>query len=623
MNRRNEAAIIVVALIATAIAYANSLPNGFHFDDGHSIQDNVWLRSLRHIPRYFWDVATFSPLAENRSYRPALLVGFAVSHALGGGAPWAYRLLSIVMHALAAAVVGLMTVRLWRAQTGRDGQMSGVIAAAWMAIHPLATEAVNYASARSSLQAAALMFLSLYFYVWAREERRRTLLFVSAVALGVAMATKIIAITAPALAVLWALTLGPERMGQMRGTGTADSGEPGRTNANRVRRSGSVQTIALTVVPLAVVAFGFTVFHEWMVGPDARAARSSISPYSFFLTETRVWMRYQLLFLWPNDLCADLTMRWSRSLAEPAVMGAIAWTAGLVSLAVVSGRNRPLVTFGILWFYIALSPTNSFVPLSEPASEHRVYIALPGLIWAAIGIVGPPLVGAWPVYRLRLIAAGAALAIALTATTLLRNLAWRNGESLWGSVLECAPDNGRAHLNFGRARMTNGDYDGAAAAFDRCQSLLPNWIFCRINHAALALASNRLSDAERHMAEARRLQPNNIYTLTWSAKVHLAQSRYGAAQRAFRRALGVAPGYEDAERGLTEALLYGGRSAEADTRLSARAANGRLDADGWFLWGWLAEQQSNMVVAEERYRRALTQNPRHPRARAALERLGR
>ena len=46
-------ALAVAALLL--VAYSNHFRNGFHFDDSHSIQDNVYVRELKHIPRYFLD----------------------------------------------------------------------------------------------------------------------------------------------------------------------------------------------------------------------------------------------------------------------------------------------------------------------------------------------------------------------------------------------------------------------------------------------------------------------------------------------------------------------------------------------------------------------------------------
>src|SRR5439155_18800718 len=58
------------ALILVLGAYSNSLHNSFHFDDSHVIEENLFIRDLRNLPRFFTDARTFSSLPTNATYRP-------------------------------------------------------------------------------------------------------------------------------------------------------------------------------------------------------------------------------------------------------------------------------------------------------------------------------------------------------------------------------------------------------------------------------------------------------------------------------------------------------------------------------------------------------------------------
>ena len=75
----------VGALALFAAAYANSLHNGFHFDDDHVIERNLHLRSLGNLPRFFADARTFSVFPQNATYRPIVSATLAIDYALGGG----------------------------------------------------------------------------------------------------------------------------------------------------------------------------------------------------------------------------------------------------------------------------------------------------------------------------------------------------------------------------------------------------------------------------------------------------------------------------------------------------------------------------------------------------------
>lgn len=583
-----------MAVIGVTAVYANSIHNGFHFDDGHSIEDNTSLRDLSYLPDYFTDVRTFSPLAENRSYRPLLLVSYALSHAAGGGAPWGYHLGSLLLHALAAAFIGLLCARLLGASGhGPPVQTAaGLAATAVFAVHPLLSETVNYLSARSSMQGAMFSFATVLLYVTARERNRPALLFAALVTLAAGLLSKLTAITAPVLLVAWELLLGPDRL--------------------RLRQVG-LRTWAQRLLPFFALTVGLTVLHEAIVGPYARSARSIISPWSHLLTQTQVWMRYQALFIWPQDLCADLTMRWSQSPLEGPTARSILFAALLVALSLKLYRKLPVTVFGLIWFYVTLAPTNSIVPLSEPATEHRVYIAMPGLLMATLELVA--LMAQTRRRQVVLGVVAAATLLALSARTVVRNRVWKNDVTLWGSVLQCAPDNGRAHLNYGRGLLAAGDEAGARQSYARCAELWPNYAFCPINQAALAVRTKQLTEADAYATRALKLQPANVYARYWRGAVDLALERYEAAARAFQGALEVAPGFPDAERGLGLAEFELGKLKEARAHLAPFAQTGRLRADEWYAWGYLLEQEGATPQALKAYNRALAADPDHARAR--------
>src|SRR5450631_3698613 len=74
---------LLLAVIVTA--YANHFHNGFHFDDAHTIENNLAIRELRNVPSFFHDATTFSSLPSNQSYRPLVSTLLAIDYHLAGG----------------------------------------------------------------------------------------------------------------------------------------------------------------------------------------------------------------------------------------------------------------------------------------------------------------------------------------------------------------------------------------------------------------------------------------------------------------------------------------------------------------------------------------------------------
>ena len=76
---------VSVAVVAIFAAYANHFHNSFHFDDAHTIEQNVYIRNLHNIPRFFTDATTFSSLPANQTWRPIVSLSLALDYRLGKG----------------------------------------------------------------------------------------------------------------------------------------------------------------------------------------------------------------------------------------------------------------------------------------------------------------------------------------------------------------------------------------------------------------------------------------------------------------------------------------------------------------------------------------------------------
>src|SRR5205807_3373123 len=77
--------LILALVLAVLAAYANHFENGFHFDDGHTIVQNPYIRSLRNIPRFFTGAAPFSSDPGNNIYRPIVSTSLAIDYWLSRG----------------------------------------------------------------------------------------------------------------------------------------------------------------------------------------------------------------------------------------------------------------------------------------------------------------------------------------------------------------------------------------------------------------------------------------------------------------------------------------------------------------------------------------------------------
>src|SRR5205809_5914623 len=99
--------LLTAALLSIGIgaAYSNSLSVGFEFDDVYLLTNNPSIRSLRNIPRFFYDPLTLTTVRENADLRPVLQITYALNYAVSGLHPWSFHALNMLLHLVAALLV--------------------------------------------------------------------------------------------------------------------------------------------------------------------------------------------------------------------------------------------------------------------------------------------------------------------------------------------------------------------------------------------------------------------------------------------------------------------------------------------------------------------------------------
>ncbi len=268
----------------------------------------------------------------------------------------------------------------------------------------------------------------------------------------------------------------------------------------------------------------FYVLQARLAGPQA--IYGSTPPLTYFQTQTFAWLHYVRLFFLPFGLSADAD--WA---AIPAwydtrvIAGTLFALLFLVSAAYYASRRAAgrAVLFGALWFFVALAPSSSFFPLSEMINEHRPYPAYIGLILCLTALTGDWLAAAEPGRasgRQRALATLGVLILAAHGVgTFRRNPVWLNEETLWKSVTEASPGNGRAWMNYGLIFMARADYPNARFCFERARTFTPNYDVLEINLGILEGASHRPAEAEAHFQRALSLNANtamaNFYYGRW------------------------------------------------------------------------------------------------------------
>jgi len=542
--RAKQSIYLAILLAVVTVVYANHFHNSFHFDDSHTIQENPYIRSLRNLPLFFTNTATFSVLPANRTYRPMVSASLALDYALGRGynvfwfhlSTFAIYLMQLVaMYALFSVLLGRL-----RPETAgpRSSSIAALIAVAWYGLHPAMAETVNYIVQRGDIYATTGVVAALALWA-AKPAWRKTGLYLLPFAF--ALLSKPPAVVFPALLFLYIVLFQ-------------------REGAHRFWRA------TVDILPSLALCAALMVLEARMT-PKSYLP-STLSEYSFCITQPFVLLRYFGEFFLPLHLNVDTDLRPFAALTPTALAGSL-FVAALLGLAAFALRRRILrpIAYGLLWFLIASLPT-SLYRLSEVENDHRMYLPFVGLalavVWAAwLGVERLAAFGKGAlVWRAAAVAALLALA-ACAYGTYRRNQVWRTEASLWLDDVQKCPRNGRGLMNYGLTQMGIGQYAVALDYFNRAAVFTPNYKTLEINLGIVHGALNQAPEAVDHFERAIALDPSDDASHYFYGRWLYQTGKNPAAIEQLQLAVALNPGHLPARELLAQAYIAAGNQAAA------------------------------------------------------------
>jgi len=570
MGARLFAAPVLVALLATAllVPFANLGTAEWVHDDNPAIVLNplanppIDLPGILHAPY-------FGPAPKWRfqtAFRPVVTLGFALEAQVSGRDPTVSRVVSLLWHALAAALLGvavmwLGSTRAGRAPTWRDAG-GGSLAAAILVLHPAIAEAWVLPAYRPEPQAFALgLGATLLAARGVLAQGRAAWVWIGA-AIGVyalALGSKETAVVWPAIGLAAAWILGVERA--------------------RWPRIGGVVGIALAMVG-ALFAWRAHVFGAALAGavPFADNPLVDAGVSARFLTGLELTLRALLLLFSPTELRPDYTFdafhvstEWGWSVLIP--VGVLAGFAWIVATGVRRDSTGVVAVclVGALAFWLPVS--NLIVPSTVIFADRLLYGVVAFAAAAAMGVSAcvkrqPEMM---PRERLWWIGVTALVALIFAWASFSYPSEFKNDSTFYALGAKRAPRSARMRFDHGRMLALEGNLDAATRELEAARGILPSdpetsLLLGQIRHRSGDLdgATDALKNADR-LAEGRR--PDVLDEL---ARVALTARKAGVALDAASRLVALRPARRDARLLRLSALVATG-AAEADTERTALA----------------------------------------------------
>ncbi|MBI4949940.1 MAG: tetratricopeptide repeat protein [Deltaproteobacteria bacterium] len=521
-------ALVVVA--AVFAVYAQTLQNGFVYDDNHIILANEWIRDLARIPDILTSSTIFADPARSASntYRPLLfLVFMAEQFVFGLESPWGFHLVNVSLLALNGCLLyGIASMLFAKDEEGHAsgyGFLPPLLASLVFTLHTINSEAANWASAQAELLFTALFLAAFWIYTkGGREAVGRVA--VSVLVYFLALLVKETAIILPAL--LFAFDLIHD----------------GRRIFKRAFNYAIFFGAAVVYMAIRTYAVGGVIQHR----------QAPLTGVELVINIFPLVFQYAWKLVYPTGLSALYELHAIKSFDLNAAAG-IAVTAAFVAAFVVFRRRRA-VFLGLIMMGLPLLPVLYIPALSTSASADR-YMYLPT---AGFGIIVGCIVEA--VFRGKLKAAFSvaiiAVMIAVTAAyafaSFERVAVWRDDFALWSDTVRKSPGSRYAHYNLALAYQDRGDLDNAIVEFKAAIKAAPGYEDAHYNLAWCYQSKGDSINAAVHYREVLRLDPGSADAHYNLGLIYRGESFFDEAAFEFREALRLKPGYAEATGALAE-----------------------------------------------------------------------
>lgn len=432
---------IGLALVALLV-YANTLGNGFVWDDDIVILANS---ALRGDP-----LALFSGIDSGRTteitpyYRPLSLLSFLVEGRLHGFTPYLMRLCNILLHCANTFLVYRLV---------REFNVSifgALVAGIIFAVHPLNSETVDFlAGGRNTMLAAFFALTSYLSYHWSVRNGSWLGGLASASLFMAGLLSK-----ETALAILPFIVA--------REFSCQEDERPRSARQSLVSLLPFVSAVALYLVLRDNALSLAGVSLEIIPGLSSR-----------LLNNLFIIPRYLFNVVWPSLLSPKYFIPDDFNLYALPLTCAWLSIASLIWWFCTRGRSRATL-FGLAWLVAFWLPVSGIFPIpSAPLADRYCYLPAIGL-WLVIGDQFGRFLPAQVAMRNAALAVVAVIVVLFATVTVRQNMTWHDDVALFSRLVELYPDQAYGHHNLGCAYLDKvKNVELAEKSFERALTLDP------------------------------------------------------------------------------------------------------------------------------------------------------
>jgi len=473
--------LLALALLAF-IPYLPALRADFlDWDDPYYVTHNFRIHQFS--PATVADIFRLEPQLgpiPNGQYTPLTELTLMIEHRLVGLSPWLFHLNNLLIHVANVFLVYLLMRKL------RADHLWAWLTAVLFAVHPLHVESVAWISERKDVLCALFYLITMVLYLHFRDTQRIRY-FAAAVFSGLlALLSKPMAVTLPAVLVLCDLYLK-------------------RPLSEQWKKPWMIPFAGLSLLFVAITLrthTGYGIIRGGEVGNIFQNVMMACWNFFWFVGKT----------VWPASLSAYVPV----PSTTPATFAAYLLSLfGVMALVTGLGfyswrRGFRLLPFAVFFFIAALLPVSRLVPIGIRYMVADRFFYIPGigfLMLLAYGLVhwirSP---GALRALRVTVVAL---LVLFWGVLSFAQSRVWQTSETLWAHVLKRVPDASVALNGLALASLDEGRLDQSETFLEQSLRANPDFEETWALRARLAYRKGDLPAARRYLAEAeaRNLSP--------------------------------------------------------------------------------------------------------------------
>jgi protein O-mannosyl-transferase len=512
--RKNIILITLIIIMSAFTIYSNTFNSEFVLDDLRNIVRNNEIHNFDNFTKIcYWTKINSRPFA---------MFTFAVNYSLHELSVTGYHIVNLIIHIVSGWFVFLiarkiLSLALFRDETDSNYRdILSLFVSLLFIVHPIQTQSVTYIVQRMTSLAGMFYLISLYCYANARLHhiqkgmKKTVIIFyiISVVCSILALLSKQNSATLPLMMMLFEIFFIRDKNGRI---------------------FFKYVSIALSLISLTYIIIFFRI-----ILPENT---TSTSGFEYFITQSRVIVKYLQLLILPLNQNVDYDFKLSQSLMDIRVLLCIGVIISLFVLGIYTFDKLKILSFGVFWFFITLSVESSIIPLGDIIFEHRLYLPVFGYALCFVFLFHKLFQTRKHKYLYLFLII---VIISYGSKAYNRNEIWETGFSLWSDTLKKSPNKARPLYNMGLAYIDAGNVDNAISYFMMALNIERDADTYN-NLGSAWYTKGEYQKAANYIGESLKLQPDNILALINMSSALIQICEYDRALMCIDRVLHLEP----------------------------------------------------------------------------------